>query len=144
MILGYAAAVITIIVVVGALYMLFKVLPTIGSGRFKKGGIKLSPKEISRNLALENNPPTADNSYLQPYESGEVAHEYAEGHITVQYYAIIFLFILFDIDMILLLPWAFDFYALGLYPFIETILFLSMPLFAVFYAYKKGYMRWMK
>jgi len=46
--------------------------------------------------------------------------------------------------MLLLLPWAFDFYALGVIPFMETIVFLAMPLFAVFYAYKKGYMRWMK
>jgi NADH-quinone oxidoreductase subunit A len=144
MILGYASLGITIIILVLALYLVFKILPTIGAGRYKKGGIKLNMKEISKNLSLENNPPAKDDSYLKPYESGEVATEYAEGHITVQYYVIIFLFILFDVDMLLLLPWAFDFYALGVVPFIETIVFLAMPLFAVFYAYKKGYMRWMR
>ncbi|WMT53461.1 NADH-quinone oxidoreductase subunit A [Ferroplasma acidiphilum] len=144
MILGYASIVITIIILVLALYLLFKVLPTIGGNRYKKGGIKFNRKEIARNISLEDNPPAEDDSYLQPYESGEVAVEYAEGHITVQYYVIIFLFILFDIDMLLLFPWAFDFYALGIIPFVETLIFMAMPLFVVFYAYKKGYMRWMK
>ncbi len=144
MMLGYASLAITIIILVLALYLVFKLLPTIEAGRYKKGGIKLNRKEILKNLSLENHPPATDDSYLKPYESGEVATEYAEGHITVQYYVIIFLFVLFDIDMLLLLPWAFDFYALGVIPFMETIVFLSMPLFAVFYAYKKGYMRWMR
>ncbi|MCL4312348.1 MAG: NADH-quinone oxidoreductase subunit A [Candidatus Thermoplasmatota archaeon] len=144
MMLGYASIVITIIIMVLALYLLFKILPTVGANRYKKGGIKFSRKEISENISLQDHPPASDDSYLQPYESGEVAVEYEEGHITVQYYVIIFLFILFDIDMLLLFPWAFDFYALGAVPFFETIVFLAMPLFAVFYAYKKGYMRWMK
>ena len=144
MMLGYASIVITIIIMVLALYLLFKILPTVGANRYKKGGIKFSRKEISKNISLQDHPPASDDSYLQPYESGEVAVEYEEGHITVQYYVIIFLFILFDIDMLLLFPWAFDFYVLGALPFFETIVFLAMPLFAVFYAYKKGYMRWMK
>jgi NADH-quinone oxidoreductase subunit A len=144
MILGYASIVITIILMVLALYLLFKILPTIESNRYRSGRIKINRQEILKNLSIENHPPASDNSYLQPYESGEVAVEYEEGHITVQYYVIVFLFILFDIDMLLLLPWAFDFYALGIVPFIETIVFLTMPLFAVFYAYKKGYMRWIK
>jgi NADH-quinone oxidoreductase subunit A len=143
MILGYVSLMITIILLILALYLLFKILPTVSSNRNKTGGIKFSRKNISRNIAIENNPP-GDDSYREPYESGEVAKEYEEGHITVQYYVIIFLFILFDIDMLLLFPWAFDFYALGVFPFIETLVFLAMPLFAVFYAYKKGYMRWMK
>jgi NADH-quinone oxidoreductase subunit A len=144
MILGYASIVITIIIMVLALYLLFKILPTVGGNRFKKGGIKFNRKEIAKNISLENNPPAKDDSYLQPYESGEVAVEYEEGHITVQYYVIIFLFILFDVDMLLLFPWAFDFYTLGAVPFFETLIFMAMPLFAVFYAYKKGYMRWIK
>ncbi|WP_337860076.1 NADH-quinone oxidoreductase subunit A [Ferroplasma sp.] len=143
MLQGYASIVITIILLVLALSLVFKILPTVGDNRNKKGGIKFSINNIVRNIDIENNPP-GDDSYREPYESGEVAVEYEEGHITVQYYVIIFLFILFDIDMLLLLPWAFDFYALGITPFIETIIFLAMPLFAVFYAYKKGYMRWMK
>lgn len=144
MLIGYIAIAITIIILAIALYLLFKILPSISPNRYKKHKISLKPKDIIENLSIENNPPAKDDSYLHPFESGEVAKEYKEGNITVQYYAIIFLFILFDIDMLLLLPWAFDFYKLGLYPFIETIVFMAMPLFAVYYAFKMGYMRWMR
>ncbi len=144
MLIGYIAIAITVIILSLALYLLFKVLPSISPNRYRKNKISLKRKDIVENLAIESNPPAKDDSYLHPFESGEVAHEYEEGNITVQYYAIIFLFILFDIDMLLLLPWAFDFYRLGLFPFIETVVFIAMPLFAVYYAFKMGYMRWMK
>jgi len=64
MILGYASIVITIIIMVLALYLLFKILPTVGGNRFKKGKIKFTRKEIAKNISLENNPPANDDSYM--------------------------------------------------------------------------------
>ncbi len=144
MLLGYASLVITIIILSLALYLLFKILPSIEQNRYRPNKISFKTKDIIENLSIENNPPTSDDSYLRPFEGGQVAHEYNEGNITIQYYVIIFLYVLFDVDMLLLFPWAFDFYKLGLFPFIETIIFMAMPFFGVFYAFKRGYMRWMK
>ncbi len=62
--------------------------------------------------------------------------------MTIQYIPVILLFILFDVDMVLLFPWAYRFKSLGIVPFVETIIFLVMPLFVVYYAFKEGYMRW--
>ncbi|MEM0133236.1 MULTISPECIES: NADH-quinone oxidoreductase subunit A [Acidiplasma] len=144
MLTGYIALMITIILVGLSLYLLFKILPSISQNRYRPWKISLKRKDIMENLAIENNPPAKDDSYLHPFESGEVAKEYPAGNITVQYYVIVLLFVLFDIDMLLLLPWAFDFYSLGLFSFIETIIFIAMPLFAVYYAFRRGYMRWMR
>ena len=84
------------------------------------------------------------SDYTKPYESGEVARGSYKSFVRVQYYVIVLLFILFDVDMALLLPWAFDFKSLGPYAFAETIIFILMPMTVVFYAFRKGYMRWIK
>ncbi|SMD30944.1 NADH dehydrogenase subunit A [Picrophilus oshimae DSM 9789] len=145
MLSGYIPLAVMLIIIVLVMYLLFIILPAISANRYKPDKrISFKRKDIIENLNIQNNPPASDDSYLHPFESGEVAKEYREGNVTIQYYIIVLLFVLFDIDMLLLLPWAFDFYRLGLFPFIETILFLVMPLFAVYYAFKMGYMRWMK
>ena len=99
-------------------------------------------------IALESNfsisSPVKSTKYLEPYESGEVSRGEIGKFVHVQYYVIILLFVLFDVDMALLFPWAFDFKALGILPFINTLIFLAMPLFVVYYAFKEGHMRWMK
>ncbi len=145
MLSGYIPLAVMLIIIVLVMYLLFIILPTISANRYNPNKkISFKRKDIIENLNLQNNPPAKDDSYLHPFESGEVAKEYKEGNVTIQYYIVVLLFVLFDIDMLLLLPWAFDFYKLGLFPFIETIVFLIMPLFAVYYAFKMGYMRWMR
>lgn len=142
---GYIPLLITLILIVVGLIATFSVLPSIAESRYKKDRkISLKPKDIISNLLIERNPPAKDGSYLQTYESGEVAKGDIGKFVTVQYYVIMLLFILFDVDMVLLFPWAMNFKALGIGPFIETLIFLAMPLFVVYYAFREGYMRWMK
>ena len=142
---GYIPLLITLVLMVLGMIGLYAILPTLGENRFRRDKkFSLKPDEIVRNLVLERSPPAKDGTYLDPYETGEVARGEIGKFVTVQYYVIILLFILFDVDMVLLFPWAFDFKALGLIPFLETLLFLAMPLFVVYYAFKEGYMRWQK
>lgn len=142
---GYIPLLIVLVLVMLGLIGIYLVLPTIGANRFKKTQkISLKPDVIIENAAFELGPPVKEGHYLEPYESGEVAKGDFRAHINVQYYVVILLFIVFDVDMVLLFPWAFDFMKLGIIPFLETIAFLLMPLFIVAYAFKEGYMRWLK
>ncbi|MGC8505693.1 MAG: NADH-quinone oxidoreductase subunit A [Thermoplasmata archaeon] len=141
---GYIVLAVVFVLLVLALVGLFSVLPSIGFRRYDKNSrVTLKPSDIIRNLANESDPPVKDSTYREPYESGEKARGQFGSFVNIQYYVVILLFILFDVDMVLLLAWAFDFYSLGVYPFIETIIFLLMPIFAVYYAFKEGYMRWL-
>jgi NADH dehydrogenase subunit A (EC 1.6.5.3) len=119
--------------------------PFPGRSRFeKKKKLSFNPFDILTNLVKSENPPVKSTRYLEPYESGEVSRGEIGKFVHVQYYVIILLFVLFDVDLALLFPWAFDFKSLGLLPFINTLIFLAMPLFVVYYAFKEGHMRWMK
>lgn len=145
MLYGYIPLLITLVLLVVGLLGAFSILPSIGASRQKpKKKISFKIKDVIENLANEGSPSVSDSSYLQPYESGEVARGEIGKFVKVQYYVVLLLFIIFDVDMVLLLPWAFHFKSLGIVPFIETLVFISMPLFAVYYAFKEGYMRWMK
>ncbi|GGM65985.1 hypothetical protein GCM10007108_00350 [Thermogymnomonas acidicola] len=140
---GYIPLLVTLVLVILAMYALFSAIPSIGEGRYKKNRRpSLKSRDIIENLQRESNPPVRDTRYLEPYESGEVARGDIGKNVTIQYIPVILLFILFDVDMVLLFPWAYRFKSLGIVPFVETIIFLVMPLFVVYYAFKEGYMRW--
>lgn len=62
--------------------------------------------------------------------------------ISVQFYLMALLFILFDIEIIFMFPWAVDFKILGWFGFIEMILFLSLLILGFVYAWKKGALEW--
>lgn len=79
---------------------------------------------------------------LQPYESGVPDVEAPKGRYTPRFYVIALLFVVFDIEAIFLFPWAVAFDALGLYGYIEAIIFLGILLFGLFYEWKKGALEW--
>ncbi|BAB60282.1 NADH dehydrogenase I chain A [Thermoplasma volcanium GSS1] len=141
---GYIPLLIIIVVLPLALIFGFKILPALGANRYGDNKISLRTEDILKKAAYEDTPPGEDQRYLEPYESGEVAREIWGRPSINQYYIVVLLFVVFDVDMLLLFPWAYDFKSLGLIPFIETLIFLAMPLFAVYYAFKLGYMRWLK
>jgi len=142
---GYIPLLIVLILLILGMVGLFMLLPSLGEGRFeKKKKLSFNPFDILTNLVKSENPPVKSTRYLEPYESGEVSRGEIGKFVHVQYYVIILLFVLFDVDLALLFPWAFDFKSLGFLPFINTLIFLAMPLFVVYYAFKEGHMRWMK
>lgn len=62
--------------------------------------------------------------------------------ISVQFYLMALLFILFDIEIIFMFPWAVDFKVLGWFGFIEMILFILLLTIGFIYAWKKGALEW--
>ena len=62
--------------------------------------------------------------------------------VSVQFYLMALLFILFDIEIIFMFPWAVDFKVLGWFGFIEMILFIILLTIGFIYAWKKGALEW--
>jgi len=76
------------------------------------------------------------------YECGVEAEGEARGRYSVKYYIIAVLFVVFDVEVIFLFPWAVRFNALGLFGFVEMLLFIAILILGYFYAWKKGALEW--
>ena len=78
---------------------------------------------------------------LTIYECGpEVTKQ--PNTISTQFYLIALLFILFDVEIIFMFPWAIDFKLLGWFGFTEMILFIVLLTIGFIYAWKKGALEW--
>ena len=75
------------------------------------------------------------------YECGpEVTKQ--PNKISTQFYLTALLFILFDVEIIFMFPWAINFKLLGWFGFIEMILFITLLAIGFLYAWKKGALEW--
>ena len=78
---------------------------------------------------------------LTIYECGpEVTKQ--PNKISAQFYLFALLFILFDVEIIFMFPWAIDFKLLGWFGFVEMILFIILLAIGFIYAWKKGALEW--
>lgn len=76
------------------------------------------------------------------YECGVESATEARGRYSVRYYVIAVLFVVFDVEVIFLFPWAVRFNQLGLFGFIEMCIFIAILVLGYFYAWKKGALEW--
>ena len=87
--------------------------------------------------------PHATNAVkLEPFECGNPPSGSAWGRFTVKFYMPAILFILFDIEVVFLFPWAVQFRELGMFGFFEMLLFLAILAIALLYAWRKGALEW--
>ena len=77
-----------------------------------------------------------------PYESGMVPYGPARRKIPVRYYLIAVLFILFDIEVVFLVPWAVVVRQIGVTGLVFMIIFVLILEVAHLYAWKKGALEW--
>lgn len=77
-----------------------------------------------------------------PYESGMIPYGEGRRRVSVRYYLIAVLFILFDIEVIFVLPWAIVFREVGFPGFWLMVVFLAILEIAFVYAWKKGALEW--
>ncbi len=87
-------------------------------------------------------PRRATKARLEPYESGMLPYTDARRRFPVQYYVIAVLFILFDIEVIFLYPWAVILRQLKLFGLIEMGIFLLILLVGFGYAWRKDALEW--
>ena len=78
---------------------------------------------------------------LSIYECGPEPDK-QPNRISTQFYLIALLFILFDVEIIFMFPWAIDFKLLGWFGFVEMILFIVLLAIGFIYAWKKGALEW--
>jgi NADH-quinone oxidoreductase subunit A len=79
---------------------------------------------------------------LAPYECGMPPVGDAREKMSIKFYIIAMLFILFDIEAVFLYPWAVMFKRLGLFGFIEMGVFIAILLVGYVYVWKKGALEW--
>jgi NADH-quinone oxidoreductase subunit A len=77
-----------------------------------------------------------------PYESGMVPYGPGTRRLSVRYYLVAVLFILFDIETVFFLPWAVVFRQLGWFALFEMLVFIGLLLIGCVYVWKKGALEW--
>lgn len=83
-----------------------------------------------------------DSEKLSPYECGFEAFEDARMKFDVRYYLIAILFILFDLEIAFLFPWAVVLQEIGLFGFLAMLLFLGILVVGFVYEWMKGALEW--
>ncbi len=78
----------------------------------------------------------------QPYESGMIPYGPGTREMSVKYYLVAVLFILFDVEVIFFLPWAVAFKQMGLFTLVEMFIFIAILLVGFVYIWKKGALEW--
>lgn len=74
----------------------------------------------------------------EPFECGNPSSGSAWGRFSVKFYLTAILFIVFDIEVVFLYPWAVVFRQLGLFGFIEMLVFILILAVGLVYIIKKG------
>jgi NADH-quinone oxidoreductase subunit A len=78
----------------------------------------------------------------QPYESGMIPYGPGSRRISVRYYLVAVLFILFDVELVFFLPYAVVLRDLGKAGLVEMVLFALVLMVGYVYAWKKGALEW--
>lgn len=93
---------------------------------------------ISRILA----PRLYSRAKSQSYECGiePMGENWSQFHI--RYYLFALIFVIFDVEVVFLFPWAVVFKAIGPFAFVEMLLFIGILLFGLVYAWRRGVLQW--
>jgi NADH-quinone oxidoreductase subunit A len=87
-------------------------------------------------------PHRPDSEKLAPYECGFEAFEDARMKFDVRYYLVAILFILFDLEIAFLFPWAVTLNEIGAFGFWSMMIFLAILVVGFIYEWKKGALEW--
>ena len=79
-----------------------------------------------------------------PYECGEVPEGSAWIRFNIRFYVFALIFIIFDVEIVFLLPWAVVFKKLGAFAFIEGLIFIGILMVGLAYVWEKGDLEWVK
>jgi NADH-quinone oxidoreductase subunit A len=79
---------------------------------------------------------------LEPYECGIAPVGLARERFSIKFYLVAMLFIIFDIEIIFLVPWAVIYRELGWFAFLEMGVFLLVLILGLLYVWRKGGLEW--
>lgn len=83
-----------------------------------------------------------DSEKLSSYECGFEAFDDSRGQFDVRFYLVAILFIIFDLEVAFLFPWAISLGDIGLFGFWSMIVFLGVLTIGFVYEWKKGALEW--
>ncbi|NDF59466.1 MAG: NADH-quinone oxidoreductase subunit A [Crocinitomicaceae bacterium] len=79
---------------------------------------------------------------LNSFECGIESQGNARVPFSIKYFLVAILFVLFDVEVIFMYPWAVNFKALGTTGLVEMFIFIGLLLLGFFYVVKKGALKW--
>jgi NADH-quinone oxidoreductase subunit A len=79
---------------------------------------------------------------LDTFECGIESQGNARMPFSIKYFLVAILFVLFDVEVIFMYPWAVNFKDLGMFGFLEMLMFMGFLLLGFFYIVKKGALKW--
>jgi NADH-quinone oxidoreductase subunit A len=83
-----------------------------------------------------------DSERLSPYECGFEAFEDTRARFDVRYYLVAILFIVFDLEIAFLFPWAVSLGSIGTFGLVAMGIFLTILVVGFIYEWKKGALEW--
>jgi NADH-quinone oxidoreductase subunit A len=83
-----------------------------------------------------------DPEKLSPYECGFEPFEDARGRFDVRFYLVAILFIIFDLEVAFLFPWAVSLGNIGMFGFWSMMIFLAVLTVGFIYEWRKGALEW--
>ncbi|MBS1902085.1 MAG: NADH-quinone oxidoreductase subunit A [Bacteroidetes bacterium] len=105
-------------------------------------GIAVIFGTIMANLSKWIGPKRPNREKLSVYESGMKPIGSTRERVSVKYYIVAMLFIIFDIEIVFLYPWAVTFGKLGAFALWEMFLFIALLFIGYIYIVKKGALEW--
>nr|QWW93363.1 NADH-plastoquinone oxidoreductase subunit 3 [Notoscyphus lutescens] len=93
---------------------------------------------ISERITPENKGPEKYTTY----ESGIEPTGGTHIQFQIRYYMFALVFVVFDVETVFLYPWAMSFYEFGILSFIEALIFISILILGLIYAWRKGALEW--
>jgi NADH-quinone oxidoreductase subunit A len=103
-------------------------------------GIFLPVSALTLGKFLRPNKPGKEKGTT--YESG--VEPFGEGHVrfNIRYYIFALMFVIFDVETVFLYPWAVAYDKLGLFALVEMLIFISLLVVGLIYAWKKKVLEW--
>lgn len=79
---------------------------------------------------------------LEPFECGKTPVSLPEGRFAIRFSMIAIFFIIFDIELMFVFPWTVVYKKLGLFGFVEMLIFLGVLMLGFLYIWRKGGLEW--
>jgi NADH-quinone oxidoreductase subunit A len=83
-----------------------------------------------------------EKSKGEPFECGNPSTGSAWGRFSVRFYLTAILFLVFDVEVVFLFPWAIELRQLGMFGFMEALVFISILVAGLAYAWQRGALDW--
>lgn len=103
-------------------------------------GILLPVIALSLGKLLRPKKPTVEKATT--YESGNEPVGQGQVRFNIRYYLFALMFVIFDVETVFLYPWAVAYNKLGLFALVEMLIFVTLLLIGLIYAWKKKVLKW--